>query len=103
MAPALAGLDAAERYRRSRRLLEAALAAFDQCPGAASQTKGTASESAADARAALRRTLKPRSYREAAGVNIDRASTLWKERGKLCGAPGPEYEALARAVTDVAR
>jgi hypothetical protein len=84
-------------------LLEAALAAFDQCTGAAAQTKGTVSESASDARTALRRTLKPRYYREAVDVNIDLATALWSERGKLCGALGPEYEALARAVTDVAR
>jgi chloride channel protein, CIC family len=103
MDPAVDGLDAAERHRRSRRLLEAALAAFDQCPAAAAQTKGTASESAADARTALRRTLKPRSYRDATDVNIDLATALWSERGKFCGAPRPELEALARAITGVAR
>jgi hypothetical protein len=103
MDPAMARLDAAERYGRSRKLLEAALAAFDQCRAGTTGSDASTNESATNARAALRRSVKPRSYREAAGVNTDLAAALWGERGKLCGAPGPEYEALARAMADVAR
>jgi CIC family chloride channel protein len=103
MDPALPGLDRAERYRRSRKLLEAALAAFDKCRAAKTGFDASVNENAANAHAALRRSVKARSYREAAEVNTDLAAALWSDRRKLCGAPGPEYEALARVMADVAR
>jgi len=103
MDPALAGPDAAERYRRSRRLLEEALAAFDACHEANPRADVAGNQIAVAARQALTRALKPRSFSEAAGAETNLSTTLWNERGKLCGAPGPKYEALARAMADVAR
>ena len=101
MDPPLAGQDAAERYRRSRRLLEAALAAYEDCLTIKHQTDGAGNDSVAAARAALKR--KPRSFSEAARADTDLSATLWNEHGKLCGAPGPKYDTLARAIADVAR
>ena len=103
MDPALAGPDAAERYKRSRRLLEEALAAFDACRVAKNPADAAANDTAVAAREALRRTLKPRSLSDAARAGTNLSATLWNERGKLCGAPGPKNEALARAMADVAR
>ena len=100
MDPALAGLDAAERYRRSQHLLEAALAAFEDCLAAKPRADSAGIETVAAARSALKRTQKPRSFGEAALADTDLSATLWNERGKLCGAPGPKYEALARAMAN---
>jgi CIC family chloride channel protein len=100
MDPALAGLNAAERYRRSRHLLEAALAAFEDCLAEKGRADGAANERAAAARAALRRTQRPRSFAEAVRADTNLSATLWNARGTLCGAPGPKYEALARAMAD---
>jgi tetratricopeptide (TPR) repeat protein len=102
MDPALAGPDPGERYGRSRRLLEVALAAIEDC-GAATSRVETANETAAAARAALKRTLRPRSFSDAISSNTSLAAALWNERGKLCGAPGLKYEAMARVMADVAR
>jgi CIC family chloride channel protein len=101
--PSLAGLDAAERYRRSRRLLEEALAAFDACRAAKNRADAAPNETAVAARVALGRTLRPRSIGDATRTNTSLAAALWSERGKQCGAPGPNYEALARAMAQIAR
>lgn len=103
MNPALPGLDAAERYKRSRRLLGTSLAAFDQCREEMRRENSAANQTAAAASAALKSVRRPRSLGEATRTDINLAAALWSERGKLCGAPGPKDEALARAITDASR
>ena len=103
MNPALPGLDVAERYKRSRRLLGTALAAFDQCREEKGRENSAANETAAAASAALKSVRRPRSLGEATRTDINLAAGLWSERGKLCGAPGPQDEALARAIADASR
>jgi tetratricopeptide (TPR) repeat protein len=103
MNPALPGLDAAERYKRSRRLLGTALAAFDQCREEKRRENGAANETAAAASAVLKSLRRPRSLGEATRTDINLAAALWSERGKLCGAPGPKDEALGRAIADASR
>ena len=76
---------------------------LEECRAAKARADGAASENVANACAALRRRSAPRSFREAAEASTDLAVALSSDRGRLCDAPGPEYEALARAMAEVAR
>jgi tetratricopeptide (TPR) repeat protein/CBS domain-containing protein len=102
MDPALRGLDSAQRYRHSRNLLDAALAASDRCRAAiAALTLDPARDAVEKARRALQRPAKPRSYNEAAEANIELARQLWKERAKSCGPLGPPEQALGRVMAEL--
>ncbi len=104
MDPGLAGLDVAERYRRSRRLLEAALAAFDECRAGKTRENSGLNETAAAASAALKNTRRSRSLGEATRNDVTLAAALWSERARLCRAPAaPKFDALARVITDAQR
>jgi chloride channel protein, CIC family len=90
--PAAPGITAGERYRRSRRLMESALGALDQC------APGNAGREADPARKLLLDHSAPKSYTQATEVNINLARQLWGQRLKLCGEPGANDEALSRAM-----
>jgi CIC family chloride channel protein len=97
--PTLRGLRAAERYRRSQKLMEATLGGLDQC---FASMQGPPPESvtqlADSARKSLMNRAKPRSYSDAADTNIDLAGQLWEAHSKLCGTPSPADTAIGRVM-----
>jgi tetratricopeptide (TPR) repeat protein len=102
MDPAMRGLDPGQRYRHSRNLLDAALAALDRCRDASSAQATDLVHDAMDkARRALQRSAKPRSYNEATDANVELSRKLWNERAKDCGAPGPSEQALSRVIAEL--
>ena len=102
--PAISGLTAAERYMRSRKLLEAALGAFDQCAAVKPAALPDAVRTLADqARKTLLNHRPPQSFAEAADANVPLARQLYAERVRLCGTPPPAEEALSRAIALLAR
>ena len=101
--PAMRGLTGGERYRRSRRLVEAALGAWDQCVATKSGAAGDAARGAADeARKILLVRRAPRSNADAAEADVALAEQLWSARVALCGA-GRAEDPLGRAMTLVSR
>jgi tetratricopeptide (TPR) repeat protein len=97
--PEAGGLNAGERYRRSRRLMEAALGSLDECvAGKSAPPPDTVRDAADTARKALLEHGAPRSYRDATQTDIALARQLWAERVKLCGAAGAAEEPLRRAL-----
>ncbi|MEO8657370.1 MAG: chloride channel protein [Bryobacteraceae bacterium] len=101
MDPGVRGLDAAERYLRSRNLVGAVLAAFEHCHAVSLVNQPDAGGATAEtARRSLLRSVKPRSYGEATETNIEIATQLWSERMKLCGAPVASEIAVSRAVSE---
>jgi CIC family chloride channel protein len=97
--PAIRGLPASERYRRSRKLMESALGSLDQClAGKISATPEDVRNLADDARKALLQHRAPRSFIEGADANVERAAKLWQVRIRLCGAPADSESALALAI-----
>jgi CIC family chloride channel protein len=104
MDPAISGIGPAQRYLRSRKLLEAALAALERChKPPASPTPDPAREPMDRARRILRPSAKPRSSSEAADGNIELARQLWSLRTQDCGAAGPQEQALSQAIEQVSR
>ncbi len=88
--PNLSGLRSAERYQRSRKLLEAALGEFDQC----SALTDTSPALADTARKVLLNRRKPRSYSDARDEAIGLAAQLWNARVKACGMPADPNDPL---------
>jgi tetratricopeptide (TPR) repeat protein len=102
--PAIHGLDAVERYRRSEKLLEATLDAFNQCVASqATQPPDAYRDTAAKAVKLLGNRGKPTSYTETAETAVALAQQLWQERLRLCGAPGSAGQALSQAIAQVSR
>jgi tetratricopeptide (TPR) repeat protein len=91
--PNARGLRAAARYQRSKELLQAEMARFDQCqPG--SKLSGPARQAA---------TAHPRraDLEDAADRNLALAEDLWKQSQKLCsgrGAQSQDDEAINRVL-----
>ena len=97
--PAVERLSAGERYRRSRKLMEAALGALDQCLAAKTGPPPDDLPTLVDgARQRLLQHGAPRSYADAIAANVQLARQLWGERIKLCGPPGAGEDALSRAM-----
>jgi tetratricopeptide (TPR) repeat protein len=102
--PTLRRLSSAERYRRSRGLLEGALDALDRCIAAGTQVPAdSVRESSENARKLLSRRRRPRSYSDASESNILLAEELWDSRERLCGPAGENDEALSRALARASR
>ncbi len=102
--PTLRGLGAAERYRRSRKLIEASLGVLDQCLATRKAAAAPPEETLADsARKILINRRRPRSYSDAADQNIALAEQLWQARTRLCGAAGPANEPLETVLQAVSR
>jgi tetratricopeptide (TPR) repeat protein len=90
--PNARGLTAAERYQRSKELLQAEVMRFDQCqPG--SKAAGQP-DLASAARKAITNHPRRRELEDAASMNLALAEDLWKQDQKLC--------AVARNPNDVA-
>jgi len=103
--PTLRRLGAAERFRRSVKLVEAALRTLDQCAAGAGETAlPDAVRGLADsARKLLSRRQRPRSFGDAADGNISLAEQLWGARGQLCGSATGADEALSRVMARLSR
>jgi len=103
--PTFPGLRTAERYRRSRSLLELAVAALDQC--AASHSEVPLPESGAQVAGRARKELtsrrKPESYGDAADENIAMVRELWESRPKPCQFPESSGDAVSRVMAHLLR
>jgi CIC family chloride channel protein len=97
--PGIDGLSGGERYRRSRKLMEAALGALDQCVAGKSEPASEEVRSVTDdARTLLLQHGAPKSYTDATEANVRLARQLWGERIKVCGPPVAGEEALSRLI-----
>jgi tetratricopeptide (TPR) repeat protein len=102
--PVVGGLTVGERYRRSRKLMEAALGALDQClAGKSGPVADELRDVADEARKILLQHGLPNSYLESTRKNVELARQLWGERLKFCGQPGAAEDALSRAMAAVGR
>ena len=90
--PRARGLRPAEKYARSRTLLEAVFASLEGCLGeGGTSTPEAAGETREAARRSLARRGRPRSYGDAVEENLTLAAELWRERMRWCpGAPADE-------------
>jgi CIC family chloride channel protein len=92
--PKAPGLKVADRYQRSKELLQAELRRFDQCqPG---------SQAADQARKATTNHPHRRALEDAAAMNLALAEDLWKQEQKLCGTPGTN-DAVQRVLSQLSR
>ena len=91
--PTLVGLRSRERYARSLKLLEGAVAAVQACPGLAG-TEETASLTAAARKVLTARRLPP-SPSDAAEENASLARELWAGTPQSCRSP-EAFKALTR-------
>jgi CIC family chloride channel protein len=102
--PTSRGLSAAERYRRSRKLLEAVVGTLDECLG---MMKGTPpawlKEPTDAARKSLLRRGRPRSYGDSTDQNLDLADKLWKARAGVCPTSAAPAEPLSRLMDKLAK
>ena len=97
--PAVPGLHASDRFERGRKLLEAAVGAFDQCGAGWSEPVPEDFRGLADsARKILLRHGRPRSYSDEADSDINLAERIWGARIKLCGPATPAEEPLSRVM-----
>jgi CIC family chloride channel protein len=79
--PNARGLRTAERYERSKQLLQAEVMRFDHC-----QPGSKATDPADPARNALASHPRRRALEDAAATNLALAEDLWKREQKLCAA-----------------
>jgi CIC family chloride channel protein len=95
--PTLRGLSAAERHRRSEKLLERTLGVFDRCVGSHPDTltSEVVRNLAERARKTPLRRTKPGSYLEQSETNVLMAAELWKAHKSLCTSPAAVDEVLA--------
>jgi CIC family chloride channel protein len=92
--PNARGLAAAERYRRSRELLQSEITRFDRC-----QPSNKATD---PARKALANHPRRRALEDATGHNLALAEDLWKQEQKLCAAP-PNPDAASRVLARLSK
>jgi tetratricopeptide (TPR) repeat protein len=101
--PNARGLRAADRYERSKKVLQAELMRFDQCqPG---------SKAADPARKVLTSYPRRGALEDSADMNLALAEDLWKQEQKMCGAflnspghaPNPNDEAIERVLARLSR
>jgi CIC family chloride channel protein len=94
--PNLRGLNASERYARSRKLIEAALGSLDQCLATKAYSPLPSTTEIADAaRKSLLHRGKPRSFDDATEANVALSEHLWKVRIDSCGSPKASDEMLS--------
>jgi CIC family chloride channel protein len=102
--PTLHGLGARERYRRSRKLIEAVLGTVDQCVAAMGGQPPPAIREPADmSRKMLLNRGRPSSYSDAADDAIELAEKLWNAQARICGPPDPTGEPLRRFMARLAK
>jgi hypothetical protein len=92
--PALPGLDAAERFERSQKLLEESVGSLDQClAGSPAPALGEVRNLVDAARKTLLRH----------GASIALAQKIWAERIKQCGPATIAEEPLSIVMTQLSR
>jgi tetratricopeptide (TPR) repeat protein/CBS domain-containing protein len=103
--PTIRRLGAAERFRRSEKLVEAALRTLDQCAAdsGASALPDSARGLADAARKSLSRRQRPRSLGDAADSNISLAEQLRGARSQACRSATGADEALSRVMARLSR
>jgi chloride channel protein, CIC family len=102
--PNLRGLNAAEKYARSRKLMEATLGSLDQCIAARSSPLPSSEIEIVDgARKSLLNRGKPRSYSDATEANLTLCEQLWKMRINSCGPPKASDEMLSIIMARLSR
>lgn len=85
--PKLGGLNVAERYARSRKLLEAVLKSLDQCLAAGSKPRMPSLAELTEAgHKSLQKHGRPHSYSDAMESNLSLSEQLWKARIDSCGS-----------------
>ncbi len=100
MDPTRRGLGAAERYRRSRRLMELALESASRCAG--SVLPPALRELAGKAQAALGSRIRASQMDDATEANIALAEEIWQAGRKDCkAAPTQAEEPLALVLAEV--
>jgi CIC family chloride channel protein len=98
--PATYELGAAERYRRSQKLVAAVLETLDKCIALMKDPPPASVKETVDvARKTLQRGGKPRSYADSIEKNLKFAVQLWKGRIDACGAPGDADDPITRLMT----
>lgn len=97
--PTERGVPPAERFERSRRLLNAVLAFVEGCPSGPSN--GEEAALIATARRQAGAAGRPRSLVAATANNVELAGRLWSAASAAC--PAPAGSALARAMSRVRR
>jgi len=88
--PTQRGLSTADRYRRSLKLIELALAAVNQCVGA--PPPETARDLAVKAQQTLKRRVSSSRQDAATEANLELAEQLWEARQKACQKSPPASE-----------
>jgi len=99
--PTLRGLGSAERFHRSKDLLEKTLRTLEECLASRSEisTPEGVHELLGVAHKAILRRPQPSRYSEEAETNTQLAEKVWQDRENLCGSIGSTDEALARVLT----
>jgi hypothetical protein len=97
--PTQAGVPSAERFRRSRELLQQILGELVLCAKAGAGNDDVVRA----AQLALAANRRPASYGDAAEANQATASQLWAERIKQCSAPPGADDAAALVMGKPAR
>ena len=102
--PDIRGLNTANRFERSQRLLEAVVGALDECLAASSNPVPEDVRNLADtARKTLLRHKRPRSYGDATDAAIRLAEQIWGERIRICGPPMTSEEPVSRVMAQLSR
>jgi tetratricopeptide (TPR) repeat protein len=100
--PTERGLAASERYARSRRVLQRALADLMQC--SETGTVHAAAQKTIDAANALLNKRVPRGRNGAAEeANLATAEELWDARKEVCGPDAPPDEVLERVLARISK
>jgi len=92
--PTRRGLDPAERYRRSQKLLEMTMEAANQCTGSQDLSDQAAK--------AVKRAVPASRQSEASEMNIDLAERIWQVRKKDCNQASATPAALDLVLTKLA-
>jgi len=102
--PSSAGLPTAERFERSRALLELVLAARDQCAAAHPEQPLTATGQLEDrAQKEVASHRRPASYGDASEENIALATQLWAARPEACQSAESSPSPLQRVMAHLAQ
>ena len=102
--PTLRGLTAAERFRRSQRLMESALGSLDECLGTMKGSPPASVKELSDsARKSLLRRGRPSSYGDSTEENLDMAEQLWKALTDLCRPSETADEPLSRLMAKLTK
>jgi tetratricopeptide (TPR) repeat protein len=100
--PTERGLQASERYARSRKVLERAVADLMQCSETGA-IHAAAQKSIDTAQALLSRRVQPRRNGAAEEANLATAEELWDARKEICGPDAPPDEVLERVLARISK